>query len=111
MWNDAEDWFTQSGRLLTGEIFSLSDLLIKDSTNLDPGRVINISSTASVGPSSEGALSADGNGTWSCMYPLCMIIEGPSIDSFFFPVILLFRPTKQGSRLVPPPKASLAIEF
>ncbi|KAF8162713.1 hypothetical protein B0H34DRAFT_794499 [Crassisporium funariophilum] len=43
----------------------LSDLLIKDSTNTDPGRVINISSTASVEPGSEGALSADGNGTWS----------------------------------------------
>ncbi|KAF8959741.1 hypothetical protein BDZ97DRAFT_1836782 [Flammula alnicola] len=43
----------------------LSDLLIKGSTNLDPGRVINISSTASVEPESEGALSAEGNGTWS----------------------------------------------
>ncbi|PPQ96450.1 hypothetical protein CVT26_005122 [Gymnopilus dilepis] len=43
----------------------LSDLLAKDSTNLDPGRVINISSTASVEPGSEGALSAEGNGTWS----------------------------------------------
>ncbi|KAF9557761.1 NAD(P)-binding protein [Agrocybe pediades] len=43
----------------------LSDLLIKDSTNLDPGRVINISSTASVEPKSEGALSQEGNGTWS----------------------------------------------
>ncbi|KAF8874778.1 hypothetical protein CPB84DRAFT_1966899 [Gymnopilus junonius] len=43
----------------------LSDLLAKDSTNLDPGRVINISSTASVEPASEGALSAEGNGTWS----------------------------------------------
>ncbi|KJA19100.1 hypothetical protein HYPSUDRAFT_44559 [Hypholoma sublateritium FD-334 SS-4] len=43
----------------------LSDLLTKDSTNVDPGRVINISSTASVEPASEGALSAEGNGTWS----------------------------------------------
>jgi len=43
----------------------LSDLLAKDKTNLDPGRVINISSTASVEPAAEGALSADGNGTWS----------------------------------------------
>lgn len=48
-------------------ILSLSDLLMKDSTNLDPGRVINISSTASVEPASEGALSSEGNGTWSCM--------------------------------------------
>ncbi|KAF7334989.1 hypothetical protein MVEN_02249100 [Mycena venus] len=43
----------------------LSDYLIKDSTSTDPGRVINISSTASVIPHSEGELSADGNGTWS----------------------------------------------
>ncbi|KAF9528245.1 hypothetical protein CPB83DRAFT_894510 [Crepidotus variabilis] len=43
----------------------LTDLLKKDSTNLDPGRVINISSTASVDPASEGPLSADGSGTWS----------------------------------------------
>jgi len=43
----------------------LSDLLAKDKTNLDPGRVINISSTASVDPHSEGVLSEDGNGTWS----------------------------------------------
>ncbi|KAF9044007.1 hypothetical protein BJ165DRAFT_1528583 [Panaeolus papilionaceus] len=43
----------------------LSDLLVKDSTNVDPGCVINISSTASVEPRSEGLLSADGNGTWS----------------------------------------------
>ncbi|KAF9460870.1 hypothetical protein BDZ94DRAFT_1323714 [Collybia nuda] len=43
----------------------LSDLLAKDSTALDPGRVINISSTASVDPGSEGALSGEGNGTWS----------------------------------------------
>ncbi|TFK20118.1 rhamnolipids biosynthesis 3-oxoacyl-reductase [Coprinopsis marcescibilis] len=43
----------------------LSDLLKKGSTNEDPGRVINISSTASVEPSAEGSLSADGNGTWS----------------------------------------------
>ncbi|KAF6758257.1 rhamnolipids biosynthesis 3-oxoacyl-reductase [Ephemerocybe angulata] len=43
----------------------LSDLLAKDATNADPGRVINISSVASVEPSAEGSLSADGNGTWS----------------------------------------------
>ncbi|TEB31322.1 rhamnolipids biosynthesis 3-oxoacyl-reductase [Coprinellus micaceus] len=43
----------------------LTELLAKDSNNADPGRVINISSTASVDPSSEGLLSADGNGTWS----------------------------------------------
>jgi len=43
----------------------LSDLLIKDSNNRDPGRVINISSTASVEPRSESPLSSEGNGTWS----------------------------------------------
>ncbi|KAG6849916.1 hypothetical protein H0H93_003784 [Arthromyces matolae] len=41
------------------------NLLEKDSNNLDPGRVINISSTASVDPRVEGPLSRDGNGTWS----------------------------------------------
>ncbi|KAJ3781645.1 rhamnolipids biosynthesis 3-oxoacyl-reductase [Lentinula aff. detonsa] len=40
-------------------------LLCKNSHNRDPGRVINISSTASVDPRSEGALSRPGNGTWS----------------------------------------------
>ncbi|KAF8237090.1 NAD(P)-binding protein [Tricholoma matsutake] len=44
---------------------NLSELLSKDSTNLDPGRVINISSTASVDPLTEGSLSSEGNGTWS----------------------------------------------
>ncbi|KDR82041.1 hypothetical protein GALMADRAFT_240497 [Galerina marginata CBS 339.88] len=43
----------------------LSDLLQKDSTNRDPASVINISSTASVEPGSEGVLSQEGNGTWS----------------------------------------------
>ena len=46
--------------------YRLSDLLSKDSNNVDPGRVINISSTASVEPGSEGSLSGQGNGTWSC---------------------------------------------
>ncbi|KAF8172099.1 hypothetical protein BJ912DRAFT_1047353 [Pholiota molesta] len=49
----------------TNICLSLSDLLTKDSNNRDPGRVINISSTASVEPASEGLLSSDGNGTWS----------------------------------------------
>jgi len=43
----------------------LSDLLMKDANNLDPGRVINISSIASVDPQSENPLSSEGNGTWS----------------------------------------------
>ncbi|KAG6860568.1 hypothetical protein C0995_009782 [Termitomyces sp. Mi166 len=43
----------------------LSDLLSKDADNRDPGRVINISSTAATDPRVEGSLSRDGNGTWS----------------------------------------------
>ena len=40
-------------------------LLAKDSNNLDPGRIINISSIAAVSPVAEGQLSAPGNGTYS----------------------------------------------
>ncbi|KAL1727737.1 hypothetical protein EV714DRAFT_275303 [Schizophyllum commune] len=43
----------------------LADLLADRATAMDPGRVINISSTASVEPHAEGPLSQDGNGTWS----------------------------------------------
>ncbi|KAJ7500367.1 rhamnolipids biosynthesis 3-oxoacyl-reductase [Mycena galericulata] len=43
----------------------LSDYLTKEATSLDPGRVINISSTQSVDPNSEGPLSGPDNGTWS----------------------------------------------
>ncbi|KAF5386688.1 hypothetical protein D9615_002058 [Tricholomella constricta] len=43
----------------------LSDYLAKGADNRDPGRVINISSTASVDPTAESALSSEGNGTWS----------------------------------------------
>ncbi|KAJ7491006.1 hypothetical protein FB451DRAFT_1514315 [Mycena latifolia] len=43
----------------------LSDYLAKGSTAHDPGRVINISSTSSIDPHSEGPLSDVGNGTWS----------------------------------------------
>ncbi|KAF8825458.1 hypothetical protein F5879DRAFT_958109 [Lentinula edodes] len=43
----------------------LTELLCKNSHNRDPARVINISSTASVDPRTEGALSRPGNGTWS----------------------------------------------
>jgi len=43
-----------------------SELLSKDATSTDPGRVINISSVASFIPSAEGrATSAAGHGTWS----------------------------------------------
>ncbi|KAF8735242.1 hypothetical protein AX14_002445 [Amanita brunnescens Koide BX004] len=43
----------------------LTPLLSKDSTNQDPGRVINISSVSATEPYCEGALSREGNGTWS----------------------------------------------
>ncbi|KAJ7709767.1 hypothetical protein B0H17DRAFT_999171 [Mycena rosella] len=43
----------------------LSDYLSQGSTSVDPARVINISSTSSVNPHSEGPLSDQGNGTWS----------------------------------------------
>ncbi|KAG5637920.1 hypothetical protein H0H81_002681 [Sphagnurus paluster] len=41
---------------------------VNDANNQDPGRVINISSTASVDPRTESPLSKDGDGTWSCMF-------------------------------------------
>jgi len=43
----------------------LTPLLVKDSTNLDPARVINISSVAGLSPHTESPLSGEGNGTWS----------------------------------------------
>ncbi|KAG2131273.1 NAD(P)-binding protein [Suillus bovinus] len=43
----------------------LSSWLAKDASAFDPGRVINISSTASVRPFVESPLSVDGHGTWS----------------------------------------------
>jgi hypothetical protein len=46
---------------------SLTPLLEKDATATDPGRVINISSTASVSFSTVGTgLSPRGHGLWSC---------------------------------------------
>ncbi|KAI9462771.1 rhamnolipids biosynthesis 3-oxoacyl-reductase [Lactarius psammicola] len=44
----------------------LAPLLAKDSTNRDPGRVINISSIAAISPLAGGSrLSSSGNGVWS----------------------------------------------
>jgi len=46
--------------------FGLSDLLAKDSTSHDPGRVINISSVAGVAAHAEGSRTAnEGTGLWS----------------------------------------------
>jgi NAD(P)-dependent dehydrogenase (short-subunit alcohol dehydrogenase family) len=55
-------------KFVTGDsqMDSLTELLAKDSNNLDPARVINISSTSSVDPYAESALSNQGEGTWSC---------------------------------------------
>jgi len=45
---------------------NLTPLLEKDATKIDPGRVINMSSTASVHPLGEGSgLAAPGTGLWS----------------------------------------------
>ncbi|CCM05482.1 uncharacterized protein FIBRA_07703 [Fibroporia radiculosa] len=44
---------------------ALTDVLAKDATNIDPGRIINISSVSAHVPSPYGNLSGDGNGTWS----------------------------------------------
>ena len=46
---------------------SLTELLTKDATALDPGHVINISLTSSISGHAEGALSTDSNGTLNCM--------------------------------------------
>lgn len=46
-------------------IAGLSELLKKDSTNIDPGRIINISSIAGLSPIAEDKLSAAGSGTYS----------------------------------------------
>ncbi|KAG6329318.1 hypothetical protein ID866_9772 [Astraeus odoratus] len=43
----------------------LSSWLAKDSTSLDPGRVINISSVSGVSPHVESVMTAKGNGTYS----------------------------------------------
>lgn len=43
----------------------LSDLLAKESDSYDPGRIINISSMASITARVEGELSSPGHGTWS----------------------------------------------
>jgi len=54
---------------------SLTPLLEKDATAIDPGRVINISSTASVYLRAEGSeLSSPGHGLWSCENPLVSLV-------------------------------------
>lgn len=58
--------------------YSLADLLEKDSTAQDPGRVVNISSTASISSVAAGSgLAGRGQGLWSCKFrdPFGMITE------------------------------------
>lgn len=50
------------------KLSSLTELLAKDSTNYDPGRVINISSVASKSTNAEQRYAAGGSGTWSCTF-------------------------------------------
>lgn len=46
---------------------ALTDLLAKDATNIDPGRIINIASVAGLDAKAEGtSLSEPGQGLWSC---------------------------------------------
>lgn len=47
----------------------LTELLQKDATALDPGRVVNISSVASKDPiAQDTALASKGQGLWSCTF-------------------------------------------
>jgi NAD(P)-dependent dehydrogenase (short-subunit alcohol dehydrogenase family) len=71
-WNDfpeKEGWdriFALNVKSLFYLTAGLSDLLAKDATNLAPGRVINISSIASVATDAEASrLSAPGTGLYS----------------------------------------------
>ncbi|KAF8333146.1 uncharacterized protein EI90DRAFT_3145292 [Cantharellus anzutake] len=44
---------------------ALTPLLVKDSTNVTPGRVINIASVAGISPHAEGELSGEASGVYS----------------------------------------------
>ena len=51
---------------------SLTELLAKDATSFEPGRVINISSVAGFLSTATGSkLAGDNNGLWSCTYSSC----------------------------------------
>jgi repressor of nif and glnA expression len=52
--------------LMSTTVISLTDLLAKDSTSVDPARVIMISSVAGVSPHVETEVSEAGSGVWSC---------------------------------------------
>ncbi|GAA5866308.1 hypothetical protein JCM5353_002920, partial [Sporobolomyces roseus] len=44
----------------------LADLLAKDATNIDPGRIVNISSVAGLDPGADNSVLAEqGTGLWS----------------------------------------------
>ena len=60
-------------------VLSLTPLLEKDATAFDPGRVINMSSTASVHFRADGTrLSAPGTGLWSCKISLTFMTVCPA---------------------------------
>lgn len=61
-WDKVFDLNVKSQFYLT---VALLPLLEKDKSNVDPGRVINIASTAAISPLAEGGLSAEGHGTYS----------------------------------------------
>lgn len=57
---------------------SLADLLAKDATALDPGRVVNISSVAGISTRAHGGeLANPGDGLWSCECKASMSIRIP----------------------------------
>jgi NAD(P)-dependent dehydrogenase (short-subunit alcohol dehydrogenase family) len=61
-WDQVMDLNVKSLFYLTA---ALTPLLVKDSTNITPGRVINIASSAGISPLSESGLSATGTGMYS----------------------------------------------
>lgn len=61
-WDKVFDLNVKSQFYLT---VALLPLLQKDKSNISPGRVINIASTAAISPLAEGGLSAEGHGTYS----------------------------------------------
>ena len=61
-------------------ISSLTDALAKDSNNLDPARVINISSIASRLTSS--TLTIEGHGVWSCSWS-CFVFRVVTLADFY----------------------------
>lgn len=92
-WGDSyEDFNEKSGwdRVLATNVKALfyltaglTPLLAREATNINPGRVINISSVAGLDPKTEDSeLSAPGMGLWSCelSLPLPFTFKVDKID-------------------------------